>query len=175
MKDSFRVAFCGIITAFALILMLLTSIVPIGTYAFPCFAGVLLCAVVIEFSEKWALLSYGAVSVLSLFLAGDKEAVVYFIAFLGFYPIVKSYIERIRSKSVQYILKFTLFNICITAAFIICKFILAIPDEEFTLLGFYVPWAFLIIGEFIFFMYDKCVTILIFRYINSVRNRIFKK
>lgn len=175
MKDSFRVAFCGIISAFALVLMLFTSIIPIGTYAFPCFAGVLLAAIVIEFNEKWALGAYAAVSVLSLFLAGDKEAAVYFIAFLGFYPIVKSFIERLRSKVFQYIIKYALFNICIISAFTVCKFVLAIPDEEFTLFGFYVPWAFLLIGEFVFFMYDKCVTILIFRYINQIRNRIFKK
>ena len=74
-NSTFRVAFCGIIAALALVLMLLTSLVPIGTYAFPCFAGIFIAAVVIEYGWKWGLGVYAVVSVLSLFLAGDKEAV----------------------------------------------------------------------------------------------------
>ncbi|MGN1130191.1 MAG: hypothetical protein ACI4Q8_02475, partial [Ruminococcus sp.] len=87
MKNTFKVALCGVISAFALVLMLLTGIIWGGTFAFPCFAGMLLTVVVIEFSPKWAYCVYGAVSLLSLILAGDKEAVVYFILFFGFYPI----------------------------------------------------------------------------------------
>ncbi len=162
------------ITALAVVLMISTSVISIATYAFPCFAGILLVAVVIEFGEKWAIGAYAAVSLLSIFLAGDKEAVVYFIAFLGFYPTVKSFIERLRSKAVQYILKFSLFTVCITGAFLACKFILAVPDEEFTVLGFYVPWLFLAAGEAVFWLYDKCVTVLVVRYVTNVRSKIFK-
>lgn len=174
MKDSFRVAFCGLVTALSVVLMISTSIIPVATYAFPCLAGILLVAVVIEFGEKWALLSYAAVSLLSLFLAGDKEAVVYFIAFLGFYPIIKSYIERLKSKALQMVIKYSVFTVCIIGAFLVCKFLLAIPDEEFTFFGVYVPWLFLIAGEIVFFFYDKCVTILVYRYVTSLRNKIFK-
>lgn len=174
MKKSFRVAFCGLISALALVLMLLTSIIPVGTYAFPCLAGILLVAVVIEFGEKWALGAYAAVSLLSLFLAGDKEAVVYFIAFLGYYPIVKSYIERLRSTALQYVIKYAVFTVCMIGAFLVCKFILAIPDEEFTFFGFYIPWALLIAAELTFIIYDKAVTAVVYRYVTSIRNKIFK-
>lgn len=174
MKKSFRVAFCGLICALSLALMLSTSIIPVGTYAFPCLSGMLLAAVVVEFGEKWALGAYAVVSLLSLFLAGDKEAAVYFIAFLGFYPTVKSLIERLSSKVLQYIIKYAVFTVCIIGAFTVCKLILAIPDEEFTIFGFYVPWVFLAAGELTFFIYDKAVTLLVYRYITSVRGKIFK-
>lgn len=174
MKDSFRVAFCGLVSALALVLMLCTGLIPVGTYAFPVFSGMLLVAVVVEFGEKWAIAAFVAVAILSLFLAGDKEAVAYFIAFFGFYPIAKSGIERLRSRAVQYILKYALFTVCIVAAFEVCKFVLAIPDEEFTVFGVYIPWAFLLVAEAIFLVYDKCVTIMVTRYIVSIRNKIFK-
>ncbi|MCH5299371.1 MAG: hypothetical protein J1E96_06375 [Ruminococcus sp.] len=174
MKDSFRVAFCGLVSALALVLMLCTGLIPVGTYAFPIFSGMLLVAVVIEFGEKWAVAAFAAVSILSLFLAGDKEAVAYFIAFFGFYPIAKSGIERLRSRAVQYILKYALFTVCIVAAFTVCKFVLAIPDEEFTVFGVYVPWVFLLVAEVFFLVYDKCVTVMVTRYIVSIRNKIFK-
>lgn len=172
-KKSFRVAFCGLITALTLVLMLMTTLIPVGTYALPCIAGILLTAVVIEFGWKWAVAAYAAVSILSLFLAGDKEAVAYFIAFFGFYPIAKSGIERIKSVALQYVIKYALFTICVIAAFLVTTLVLMIPTEEFKLFGIYVPWVFLIIGEIMFFFYDKCVTILITRYIISVRSKLF--
>lgn len=174
MKNSFRIAFCGLICALSVVLMISTGIIPVATYAFPCFSGILLSAIVIEFGEKWAVGAYVTVSVLSIFLAGDKEAVAYFVAFFGFYPIAKSAIERLKSKAVQYIIKYAVFTVCMVSAFSVCKFVLAIPDEEFTVFGFYVPWAFLAIAEVFFIVYDRCVTILLVRYINTIRNRIFK-
>lgn len=172
--NTFRVAFCGLITALALVLMLMTSLIPVGTFAFPCLAGVLLVAVVIEFGWKWALAAFAAVSILSAFLAGDKEAVVYFIAFFGFYPILKSGIERLKSKALQYIIKYAVFTVCIVGAFLITKFVLLIPDDEFTVAGVYIPWVFLIVGEAAFIVYDLFVTIIVVNYIQRVRSKLFK-
>lgn len=173
-QNTFRVAFCGLITAFSFVLMLLTNLIPVGTYAFPCLAGVLLVAVVIEFGWKWALGAFTAVSILSALFAGDKEAAVYFIAFFGFYPILKSSIERLKSKIVQYIIKYAVFTVCMVGAFFVCKIVLLIPDEEFMIAGVYIPWVFLIAGEIAFIFYDLFVTIIVTNYIVRVRNRIFK-
>ena len=49
-----------------------------------------------------------------------------------------------------------------------------IPDEEFTIGGFYIPWAFLIAGEVFFPLYDMCVTVIVTNYILRVRNKLFK-
>ena len=173
-RDTFKVAFCGLITALSFVLMLLTSLIPVGTFAFPCLAGVLLTAVVIEFGWKWALAAFAAVSILSALFAGDKEAAVYFIAFFGFYPIIKSIIERLRSKAVQYIIKYAVFTVCIIGAFLITKFVLLIPDDEFTVLGVYIPWVFLIVGEAVFIVYDMFVTIIVTNYLVKIRNKLFK-
>ena len=106
-NSTFRVAFCGIIAALGLVLMLLTSLVPVGTYAFPCFAGIFIAAVVIEYGWKWGLGVYAVVAVLSLFLAGDKEAVLYFIALFGYYPILKAVFEKhIKNKIILYVKTF---------------------------------------------------------------------
>lgn len=173
-RDTFRTAFCGLITAFAFVLMLLTNLVPVGTYAFPCLAGMVLVTVVIEFGWKWALGSYAAISLLSIFLAGDKEAVVYFVAFFGFYPIIKSLIERLPSKAVQYIIKYAVFTVCMIGAFLVCKFVLMLPDEDFTIAGMYIPWVFLIAGEIVFIVYDLAVTVIVTNYINRIRGKLFK-
>ena len=117
MKKTYALAFSSVIAALSLTLMFLTTFIPIGTYAIPCATGAFLAAVVIESGYVTATVCYVVVSVLSVLLVGDKEAVVYYIAFLGFYPILKGLIERIKSKVLQYLLKYLVFNASMIAAF----------------------------------------------------------
>lgn len=72
-KPTFKIALCAIIAALAVMLMLITSLIPVGTYALPCFAGALLIAIVIEYGAKWALGVYAVVSVLSFLLRATKR------------------------------------------------------------------------------------------------------
>lgn len=178
-KSTMRVAVCGVISALSLVLMLLTGFVPIGTYAFPCFAGMLLVTIVIEYGLKWAVLVYAVISVLSLFLVSDKEAVVFFIMLFGYYPMLKNIIEsKFQKKSGRiagYVLKFLIFNAAAVAAFLITTFLLAIPADEYTLFGFYVPWVFLLIGNIFFALYDYAVTVFAAQYVCRLRDKIIRK
>ena len=102
-NSTFRLAFCAVTAALEVVLMMITGVVPVGTYAFPCFAGALTLAIVIEYGWKWALGVFGVAAVLSALFAADKEAVLYFIAIFGYYPILKNPIERrIKNRIVQY-------------------------------------------------------------------------
>lgn len=173
-NSTFRVAFCGIIAALGLVLMLLTSLVPVGTYAFPCFAGIFIAAVVIEYGWKWGLGVYAVVAVLSLFLAGDKEAVLYFIALFGYYPILKAVFEKhIKNKIILYVLKFAVFNTAAIASFFAASFLLSISPEEYTLFGVYMPLAFLAFGNVFFLIYDFAVTVFVGQYVVRLRNKFF--
>ena len=63
-KPTFRIAFCGISAALGVVLMMITSLIPVGTYALPCFAGILLLAVLIEYGAKWCVFdSVGSVCI----------------------------------------------------------------------------------------------------------------
>lgn len=178
-KSTMRIAVCGVISALGLVLMILTNIVPVGTYAFPCFAGILLVAIVIEYKWKWAMLVYAVISVLSLLLAGDKEAVVFFIMLFGYYPVLKNIIEsRFQPKFGKisgYILKLLIFNAAAIASFFITTLLLAIPADEYTIFGVYVPWVFLIIGNIFFVIYDYAVSVFVTQYVCRLRDKIFRK
>ena len=175
-KSTLRIALCGVVSALGLVLMLLTSLVPVGTYAFPCFAGIFRAAIVVEYGYKWALGVFAVVSVLSVFLAGDKEAVLYFIALFGYYPIFKGAIEKhLKNRAVQYILKFVLFNIAAIGSFFIAMSLLSIPAEEFTIFGVYVPFVFLAAGNVFFLFYDFAVTVFVGQYVVRLRGKIFGK
>ncbi len=174
MKTSVKVSLGGIIAALSIVLMFLTSLLPFGTYAFPTLSGILLIIIVIEIGYPWAFSVYAAVAILSFLLLSDKEAALYYALFLGFYPIVKSFIERIRSRAIQYLIKFALFNACMIAAFYIGISLLSIPKESFELFGVYLPWVFLILGNLFFTLYDIGVTKFVTIYLNKWHKKIRK-
>ncbi len=166
-----KIAFGGIIAALSLVLMLMTGVLPVGTYALPCFAGILLTAIVIEFGALWAVGVYVGVSVLSFLLVSDKEAALYYTLILGIYPILKSFFERIKIKWICFVLKLAFFNIVAVAAFYISIYVLSIPLESFSVFGINMPLLFLALGNIVFIVYDICVTRLVAIYLHVWRQR----
>lgn len=142
-----------------------TGLLPIATYALPALAGVLLISAVIELGKQWAFSVYGAVSLLSLILAADKEAVLLFILFFGYYPVVKAVLEKGSRKWMAYIWKFLIFNAAMIGTFFASVYILGNPMEEFTLGGVFLPWILLLLGNGVFLLYDYAISGVVFFYI----------
>ena len=165
MRTSLRISVGGVAAALGLVLMLLTGFVPFGTYAFPALAGILLTVIVIEFGVGHALAVFAVTALLSFFIAADKEAALFYAAFLGYYPVIKSLIERIRIKPVQYAVKLALFNAAAVGEFFIAAAVFSVPAGSYTVFGVYIPWAFLLMGNIVFILYDVCVTRLITLYL----------
>src|SRR5574344_787417 len=128
--ETTKIALGGMVTAVSIVLMLITGIVPIGTYALPAVAGVLLVIIVIEFGAKQAFAVYAAVALLSTFLAGDKEAAACYIFFFGYYPILKRFIEQIKSKLLQIFLKLAVFNAAAVTVYFIATMLLGVSPQE---------------------------------------------
>ena len=94
------------LAAVAVVLMCLGTIIPVATYAAPMLC-ILLGQVVRKFcGDRLCWAWYGAVAVLSLLLAPDKEAAAVFAA-LGYYPVVKPKLER---RRLPWLWKLCLFN-----------------------------------------------------------------
>ena len=158
-RPAFRIAFCAAIASLETVLMMVTGLTRVGTYAIPCFAGMLTIAIVIEYRCKWAFAVYAVTAILGFFLSGDKEAVVMFIAFFGYYPILKNILEsRIRNKILLYLIKLAVFSM---------------PADEFTLFGVYIPYVFLIIGNVFFLLYDLAINVYVKFYVQRLRNALF--
>lgn len=174
-NKTFRVAFCAIIAALSVVIMLFSSLVPIGVFALPCIAGAFLVSVVIEYGAKWALGVFVVSAALSLFLAGDKEAALYFAMFFGYYPIVKQLVEsRVRPKVISFLIKFAVFNFAMVAAFFIAEKLLAVSPDEYTVFGMYVPYLFLLAGNLFFILYDRALTLFAVFYVRVIRTKLFR-
>lgn len=174
MSKSGKIALGGLLTALGVVLMLLTGLIPIGTYALPAIAGVLLIVAVIEIGAKWAWMIYAAVAVLSLLFAADKEAALLFVLFFGYYPVLKSFLERISNKVLSWISKFAVFNVAVVACFFLAVNFLQLPEDSFTVFGIYLPWVFLILGNAVFLIYDIALSGLVATYVEKLHHRVTK-
>jgi len=131
MKDiSYRVALGGIVAALCLICMFLAGIMPALYIILPMIAGVLLMIIVTEVSVGWAALTYIAVGMLSMIICADKEAALLFIIVFGHYPILRFYIQAVRSKPLRILIKLVLFNISLVVYYWITVTLLGLQTGE---------------------------------------------
>ncbi len=171
MKNSGKVALGGIIAALSLIIMLL-GYIPSFQFAVPAVAGAVLIFVVIEVNVSFALGVYLVVSLLS-FLIGEKESAVMFIAFLGYYPIIKAKLESLKSRILEWIIKFAIFNAAIFAAYFVMIHLLFVPLDTGFLGTYFVP-AMVVLGNITFLIYDFGMTRIISMYIDRLHPKIHR-
>ena len=137
----------GVLAALAVVVMCLGTIIPVATYVCPMLCALLLQAVLKTCGVRIAWAWYGAVAILSLLLAPDKEAAAVF-AFLGYYPIVKPRLDKTR---LRWLWKGLLFN----ASVLVRVFGLAQVAEDFEEIGVVMLIVLLILGNVTFFLLDK--------------------
>lgn len=144
--------------------MFMTGLVPFLTYTLPAVSGALLAIIVIEINKKWATGAYIAISLLSLLIVADKEAAMFFVAFFGYYPIIKEVIEDKLPKVLEWIVKLLLFNVAAVIAYVVIIYVFGIPFDEMEEYGKYSVLILLAMGNVIFILYDYCMTSLISLY-----------
>lgn len=164
-KQTYYIALGGMMAALSVVLMWLTFI-PSSTIILPAIAGVLLIAVVLEAGTKWALLIFVAVSLISLILAPDIEAKVFYIMFFGYYPIIKKFLEGKKAKWLQWLLKLIILNVCSVLIYYIITKISGIPKEFNQMWYLALSW---ILINVTFIIYDFALTRLIALYIFKIR------
>ena len=102
-------AFGGIICALIVIILWASAVLTFNTLALLSLCSFLMGIVFIEGKLKTALICYASASCLSLILPVDKTNALAFIFFFGYYPILKSYIERINNLTLEIVVKILFF------------------------------------------------------------------
>ncbi|MBQ5890833.1 MAG: hypothetical protein IIW73_07775 [Clostridia bacterium] len=155
MKNSKKIAFCSIMAALSVILVMCGNIFQAASQAMPAIAGVIGVIIVIEIGVKWAFAAY-FVSAALTFILGINEAGMLFALFFGYYPIIKSIIEKIRVRVIEYIVKFALFNAAMIASYAILIAVFSLVALGFDTMLF--AWITLAIGNIFFILYDICIS-----------------
>lgn len=153
-----KIALGGVLAAVAAVIMCLGGLIPIATYVCP-----MLCALtqflVMRFCGRrigWAW--FAVVAVLSLLMSPDKEAAMVFVA-VGYYPLVKEVLERMR---LRFLWKFLCFNSSILVAYGIMIYLFGMQQvvAENNALGAIGLLVILLMGNVTFFLLDRLLTIM---------------
>ena len=108
-----------------------------------------------------------------MILSPDKESAMLFAFFFGYYPIFSVFIDRLKSKVLQWILRFLVFNCSMVAVyFILMKVLVAVDSEEFTK---YSLIFFLLCGNVILVLYDKMIRVMTVKYVKRYRKKLFRR
>ena len=143
----------GILAALAVVIMSLGTLIPVATYVCP-----MLCCLILEVVRKvsgsriaWAW--YGAVAILGLLMAPDKEAAAVFAA-LGYYPILKPRLDRTKGK---WLWKLLLFNAVVLALYWMLMHLFGFDRiaAEFAEMGVLMTVVTLLLGNVTFFLLDR--------------------
>ena len=169
-----KLALGGVMTALALVFLLLSA-VPVTEISLAVLAGMVGVPVVIETGRRAGLLQYAAVSLLALLLVPAVEGKGLYIAFFGYYPVLKAVLEGSRlPRPAEWAVKLAVFNGSMVAAYYVMLTFFHLDSDAFTIGGVSLLWVFLLAGNLVFLLYDWCLTRLIALYMAKWHPRVRK-
>lgn len=147
------VALGGILAALAVVVMSMGTLIPVATYVCPMVSMLFLQAVLKTCGSRIGWAWYGAVTILSLLFAPDKEAAAVF-AFLGYYPIVKPALDK---RKGNWLWKALLFNGATLFMYWVLLHLLGMEQlvSEFAEMGAVLTVLTLLLGNVTFFLLDR--------------------
>ena len=148
-----NIALGGVLAALAVVIMSLGTLIPVATYVCPMISALILQLVLKVCGSRIAWAWYGAVAILSLLLAPDKEAAAVFLA-LGYYPVVKPKLDAAKGKWLR---KGLLFNSVILLTYWLLMHLFGFDQlaSEFEEMGTAMTALLLLLGNVTFFLLDK--------------------
>lgn len=165
-RQSFAISLCGVFGALSIVIMLLGAVVPVAMYIAPAAAGLLIMIAQVECDTKMAWTLYAAVSFISLLFVPDKEVSFVYVFLLGYYPLVKPYLDKIRKKWLNVLVKLLVFNGALAVGYGLLMVLFfpgwsEIQGQTAELLLTVSIW---LMGNLAFYLYDKAIVNLLHLY-----------
>ncbi|MBQ3003763.1 MAG: hypothetical protein IJD82_08530, partial [Clostridia bacterium] len=163
------VATSGVLAALAVVILLLGSLIELLDLSAAAMASLVIMVAVIDLGIGYAAGVYAVAAVLSVLLF-PKTATIVFAAFVGYYPIVKVYLDRIKPRLLQYTVKLVLFNTFLFAILWLVEQLLG-AGNDWSALG--VPLY--VLGNLTFLVFDLAIARLSLFYIHKIKRRFQKR
>lgn len=127
--QSRKIATCGVLCALAIVILMLGSLIRIGTYAAPMIAIWLLLPIKGLFGRRASLTAYFAVALLGLMILPDRELALFYCAF-GWWPAAKPLVDRIPGKVLRFAVKLLIYLVLILLIMYLVYSVLGIEKTE---------------------------------------------
>ncbi len=165
-KKTKTVAMSGVLSAVAIVLMTIGSLITVLDMSAAFAAGFAVVVAMIELDVAAAAGVYAVSGVLAFALLPDKFTAATFLCGGGLYPILKSFCEKIKNKPLSWAFKLVLSNVLLTAIVWLGEYFVVPGDDP---LGFR-AWVY-VLGNFIFIAYDLALTMIITKYYAIFKNK----
>ncbi|WP_294825095.1 hypothetical protein [uncultured Eubacterium sp.] len=172
MKNSKIIAYSGVATALSVVMLFLGSIFWVLGYTMPLVASLVMIILLDSISQKSALLTFISTSIISFILLNDKECVLLYILFFGYYPLIRDKINDIKPKFLSYLLKFITFNAAMVLTQVLCVYVFGIPFDD--MLGKWGIVLFVLCLNLVFVVFDKLYTLLLRLYRIKLKKKVEK-
>ena len=175
MSPSRKIALTGMMCALAAVIMALGGVIPLATFCCPAIAGLTLIPVFVECGEKIAYGAYIVIALLSLLFCPDKEAALLFV-FIGYYPVLRWRLDRIRKPALRVAAKLGIFNAAVIAMYALCVFVLGMDAilREYREMGMVLTLLCLLLGNVTLLLYDRLLMIYTRIYVDKLRPKLIK-
>lgn len=174
MKNSVKTALGGMCVAVSAAMMLVSSVIPFMIYTIPGVASLVVLFMMTECNKKWAFGVYVCTCLVTLMVVPEKEAVAIYIGVLGYYPLLKTFIDKIKLKVLNYLVKTVFFAAVVSATYFMLIKIFGISsamieDSE----KFLLP-VLAVLGLAAFLLYDRVLFLFEFAYRKKWQKKIWK-
>lgn len=171
MKNSMKIAVCGIATALSVTLLFLGGAVFVFIYIMPMITGLFMIMLRKTFGTSSAVISYVATSLLSAMLVPEKECMLMYVLIFGYYPIIYPKLLQMKSKILSWFFKLMIFNLTVAVVQLVLIYVFEIPflsEGE----GIAVVIIFAVLMNFLFIIYDFSVKMISVLYEQKLEKRI---
>ncbi len=160
-------AICAVFAALTVVLLFFGTLLDIMDLTVAAASSVITVIVLKETGKRYSLLMFFASSVLAFLFMPSSSAVIYYISFFGYYPILMEYVNKL-SKFFSTLLSYTVFNISMLIDYLLFTSIFGITGE---------PWwmyvVLMIVSNVFFAVYNYALPVFSFLYEKKFR-KIFK-
>ena len=164
-----KVAFGGILSAAAFVMICLALYLPTGRAVFYTLSSMAIAIVLIEAGPKASLISYITTALLAVIFLGNLIGVIPFVFFFGHYGIVKHYLEKGKSIVVSLLYKLLVFNGSLLLIYSFYKGIMGFnPLEPIRSMGYGLPIA-VLAAQLCFLVYDYVFSRMAFYYEDQIK------
>ena len=172
MKNSKVIAYSGVATALSVVMLFLGSLIWVLAYTMPLIASLIMIVLIDSVSRKSALLTYVATSAVSFILLSDKECLLLYVLFFGYYPLIRDKINNIKPKFLSILLKYLTFNISMILTQILCVYVFGIPFDD--MFGKWGIVFFILCLNLVFAVFDKLYDLLLKLYRIKIKKKVEK-
>lgn len=169
-----KMAFASVMTALTIVCLYGSVVLPTGRIALLAITSLCVLITHAECGTKFSLIQFLASALIGMLLVPFKSQIILFIAFIGYYPIVKSYIERMENRGLEWVVKILFFNAILIAAYFILKYLLLAYINFGPIFSYVLSHLFLVIifAEIVFVLYDCMLSMLATYYVNAIQKRL---